>query len=152
MLCTNIQLVSSQCWSVTHFHSTASTLPACQFFSPPSMSVQTTKAAAHRSVKQHDGCRSRRQLLLCGCRPQPLVAPNQTKECLAFPATACVEAKKTEERREGSCSKERSNAKKKKNKLKMDGHEAWYGSIVSTEDHKRPAWWLRATEGAELKN
>lgn len=69
---------------------------------------------AHRSVKQHDGCRSRRQLLLCGCRPQPPVPPRQTKECLAFPATACVEAMKPEERRERSWSKERSDAKKKK--------------------------------------
>lgn len=45
---------------------------------------------AHRSVKQHDSCRSRGPPSLVGCCPQPTVPPNQTMARPAFPATGVL--------------------------------------------------------------
>lgn len=112
---------------VIHVHPTASPLPATVRPSAIYLSARTTKAAndqegpqmsgAARQLSQQEAAPSLR--LSSATRGAPIPPrPNRTKECLAFPAAACVEAMKPGQQRERSWSKERSDAKKKKRKKK----------------------------------
>lgn len=62
------------------------------------------------------------------------MVPPKTKECLAFPVAACVEAMKTDWRRERSWGRERSDAKETKNNPKF--LHVWYSFKTDEADQR----------------